>query len=114
MFGWAHGRALVELLIRLAKPLPQCVVATVFACIFDGCIDFLQERAHDERLSIDWGQHDGNVHDLLLGLLPAVAAGDNGKRLERVVPTTLAELDVFEVEIDEGAAVCFDEMRYLG
>lgn len=111
--GRANGRALLQLLVRLAEPARECVATSVFARILNGLINFFQKRTHDAGLGIDGGEHDGNVHDLFLGLLPTVAAGDDGKRLKRVVPTALAELDVFKVELDERAAVCFNEVGNL-
>ena len=114
--GWhwrADHRALLELLVRLAEPPRQCVAAAVFARVLNGCVDLLQKRAHYEGFRVDRRQHDGNVHDLLLCVLPAIATGDDGKRLERVVPAALTELNVFEVEVDEGAAVHFDEVGDL-
>lgn len=109
----ANGRALLQSLVRLAEPSGKGVTVSVFAGVFNSLINFLEQRAHNAGLRFNGGQHDWDIHDLFLSLLPAIAAGDNGKRLECVVPAALAKLDVFEVELDEGAAVCFDEVRDL-
>lgn len=72
-----------------------------------------RRRQRWRRSNLNRRQHNGDIHDFVFVLLPAVAAGDPGQGFEGNVPVALAELDVFKVEFAERVVVLEDEVGDL-
>ena len=76
----------------------------------NGLVHLLEQRAHNPRFKTDGAKNDRYIHDLRLLPFPPVTPSDLGQRLEGFVPVPLAQLHVFKVELDEGAAMPVDEV----